>query len=285
MSAATNLIEQLAQQFAAGAAKQLDEQGDTGVPGQQNRLGPWVKVIATAVLVAGAALTADAVRAQPPPHPQVLSEQSAERFGGQLGSILFREAASATIGGAVPIRGVDQVIFGAAQEMGRNTGRILAGAAHPGQHQHSGDQHLPQETIDHLDQLGLHAAFTYDEWMRMQARAHQGMANQAQLNQARNQFFQSRDAFSSSVRSARLQGHQVHAWAQMSDALRQRVVNEPEVSTLALGMAERLNRPGGPGYRDPGVVQERTSLSDLREQMNQRQSVLQSERSFDAPMQ
>lgn len=254
MSVTRKLMNNLAGQFGAGA------------PAQAQTMGPWAKALMVASLTISTAVAVPEAQAQQ--QREIMPERSAVHWGGQLGTI-FGAAAGNALGERVSDPGVRRVIVGASTEAGRNAGGIAAGTVHQGQRQQAGANRMSQETVDHLDRLGLSAAFAYDDWMRVQSQMERGMASQTQLNQARNRFFQARDSFAGSVRSARLQGHQVHIWTQMSEALHQRVVNEAEVTRLARGMADRLNRPGGPGFRDPNVAQDRTSLSDLRERMAQ----------------
>lgn len=249
------LMRNLAGQFGAGA------------PSQADKLGPWSRALMTATLAVSAAVAVTDVQAQQQQQRQVMPERSATNWGGQLGSI-FGAAAGAAIGQSAD-PAVRRVIVGASTEAGRNAGQIAVGSVYQGQRQQASVQRIPQETVDHLDRLGLNAAFAYDEMMRVRAQFERGIVSSTQAAQAQQRFSVARDQFAGSVRSARMQGHTVDTWSQMSTALQQRFVNEQEVAFLAQGMAERLNRPGGPGFQDPNVAQDRTSLSDLRERMAQ----------------
>lgn len=275
-----SIMKQLAMQYGSGA----------GAPEQQDKLGPWAKVLVTAALVVSTAVAAHEVQAQQhlsqQTQQEIMPERSAIHWGGQLGSI-FGAAAGAALGGSIADPAVRRVIAGASAEAGRNAGRLATGGLYQEPHPRDGAQaqrdgrqaqrdgaqvqrdgaQVPQGTSDHLDRMGLRAAFAYDEWMRTQASMDHGHASQMHLNQARNRFFQSREALSSSIQSAQMQGHSVHVWAQMNESLHRRVVDEPWITELAAGMAERLNRPGGPGFDEQSAAQARTSLSVLRESM------------------
>ena len=255
MKVTRQLIGQLAGQFGAG------------LPTQSDKLGPWARVLMTATLAVSAAVALQDVQAQQQQQRQVMPERSAVNWGGQLGTI-FGAAAGAALGQNVD-PAVRRVIVGASAEAGRNAGHIAIGSVYQGHDQQSAVHRIPEQTADHLDRLGLNAAFAYDEMMRIRAQADRGFVSTSQAAQAQQRFNVARDQFAGSVRSARMQGHSVETWTQMSTALQQRFVNEQEVAFLAQGMAERLNRPGGPGFQDPNVAQDRTSLSDLRDRMAQ----------------
>lgn len=291
MSAVQKLMQNLAGQYSAGA----------GSPGSQDTLGPWAKALMAATLTVSSAVAVSDVQAQqqiPSQQRDLMPERSAVQWGGHLGAAL----------GSLLTQGVQdhrmrQTLSGVATEVGRNAGRMAVGGLYQqgsqgsqpaGQGsaqkvQSSGSnatsESESQELEDQLDTAGLDAAFAYEEVMRVGALAQRGLASPAQVAQAQHRFQRSHAALSHKVQAAGAQGHDVGSWSQMSGTLSQRVVNENEVALSASRMAERLNRPGGPGYRDPRVGQGSLTLSELRERLarQQQEQEQQEQRRHDAP--
>ncbi|MCX8017356.1 MAG: hypothetical protein N2690_05590 [Rhodocyclaceae bacterium] len=248
MSAAMKFMRNIAEQF--GSAIQEDKMASK-----------MVKALLATTVMASQAVAVPEAQAQQ--KQEVLPQQSAVYWGQMLGQVLGASAGAVAAQG-LENRGVAYVLQGVVSEVGRNLGGMTVntvyGAAKPSPSAAS----MPQDLRDTLDNEGLRAAFALEDLMRLRQAQQMGRATQTQVNMAQFEFFQARDALEARARQVRAQGYPVEPWFALNDELRRNPVSAERVAALAAPMAERLNRPGGPGYRSVAQAQSTGSLADLR---------------------
>lgn len=260
MGAMGQLMGSFAQQF--GASVQVDKLA-----------GTLPKALLTAALAVSTAVATTEAKAQQ--YQQVLPQQSGVYWGQMLGQVLGASV-GAVAAKEVGSPGVAQVVMGVSQEIGRNLGGMAAQEAYSAAKAAPGGAILPGamplQTRDHLDTYGLRAAFAFEEYARLYEMSRRGeRVSQSMLDQAHAQFVQARDRLAYEARSVRASGIAVDPWLQLHNELAQTTVSISRVADLARPMAERLNRPGGPGYRDPSMsASGGNRLSELRQRVESR---------------
>lgn len=248
MSAVMKFMSNVAEQF--GASIQEDKVASKMVKA----------LLATTIMVSQAVAVPEAQAQQ---QQEVLPQRSAVYWGQMLGQVLGSSAGAVAAQG-IENRGVAGVLQGVATEVGRNLGGIAAGSAYETAKPAPTVASMPQDLRDMLDNEGLRAAFALEDLMRLRQAQQMGRATQTQVNMAQFEFFQARDALEARARQVRAQGYPVEPWFALNDDLRRNPISAERVAALAAPMAERLHRPGGPGYRPVSAAQSAGSLADLR---------------------
>lgn len=226
-------------------------------------------LLATTIMVSQAVAVPEAQAQQ---QQEVLPQRSAVYWGQMLGQVLGSSVGAVATQG-IENRGVAGVLQGVATEVGRNLGGMAASSVYKPA---SAVASMPQDLRDMLDNEGLRAAFALEELMRLRQMQLMGRATQTQVNMAQFEFFQARDALEARARQVRAQGYSVEPWFALNDELRRNPVSAERVAALAAPMAERLNRPGGPGYRPAAQARSLGSLADLRARVEGRHQTYES---------
>lgn len=255
MSTTSKMLTSLAQQFAAA------------VDADRMR-GAMTKVLVSSALAMSAAVATTEAMAQQT--QSVLPQQSGIYWGQMLGQVLGATA-GAVAAQNIENQGVAQVVTGVATEVGRNLGGMAAKEAYQPSGSAAQPGAMPLHMRDRLDNAGLAAAFAFDQYAQVLADSKVGRATRAQLNDAQSAFWAARDALTYQARDLQSRGYGAQPWFQLSNALSQNVISKSHIAELAQPMAERLNRPGGPGYVSSERAQSRSSLSELRARVEARQ--------------
>lgn len=232
--------------------------------------GALPKVLLSATLAVSTAVAVSEAQAQQSQQRPVLPEQSAVRWGEVLGQTL-----GGVVGAAaskdVDNPGVGRVISGVISEVGRNVGGNTVRGAYSGT-----AASVPEAVRDQLDQAALRAAFAFEDYERTLVAWENGQVSRSQVNAAMDAFGRARDRFAGEIRVASGRGVSTAEWAPLKSELSRSRVDAGYVAQLVRPMAERLQRPGGPGYR--AESRGASSLSDLRARVESR-----SVREYDAP--
>ncbi len=227
-------------------------------------LVPSLRTAAVAGAVAVAAVAPGQASAQPQQR-DLLSQQSASRWGAQFGGAVVGDVLREALPGRTP---VERVVAGMAAEVGRNMGQRAFEAPYGGEQPRSpvaGRSYAALTTadVDQMDTLSLRAAFAYERYLQdIQGRG----LSAAQARTLAAPFETSKANLQAMRRILEREGKDVRPWAPMMQALAAPVgsISLGHINSEGMKMLERLQRPGGPGFVDVPQVH---TLQSLRQQM------------------
>lgn len=238
-----------------------------------------VRKIAVASVLIASAVAAQAQQSQR--NGVLLPEQSAGRWGSVVGGAVLGSVASTATGDRL----LNQVLTGVATEVGRNGGRIVATAPYDGASStsrsptnysggfYSNYRPIDPRQADQIDTLALRTAFAYEEYVKVMPK--DGRMVTSSFHQAAlNPLISQRNQFEMAYRTARSNGYDVSPWNQIATTFRAPVgtITLSQISSETAPIAERLYRPGGPGFSQQQRVENMDSLRQKMEILRQQQA-------------
>ena len=194
-----------------------------------------------------------------------LPERQATRWGENIGTAVGRMVGSSAIGNPTnpAARAVQSAVIGIGEDVGRWAGGRAAAKPYergPADLANVANGIAPADR-DHLDTLGLRTIFAAEELARTPSNSRDYRVKGDSLYQAQRNF-------EMAYRAAAERRVDTSPWAELREALTQahRSFQEVRMAELGRPLAERLNRPGGPGFDRNAQLGQVNPLAQLRRQ-------------------
>lgn len=227
-------------------------------------LNQWSAVSRYAVVATLAMAGAGAAHAWNDPKQEgPLPERQATRWGENIGGAIGRMVGMGAITNPTNPAGraVQSAVIGVAEDAGRWAGGVAAAKPYEKSpvDQASAANRVPTSERDHLDTLGLRAIFASEDLLRTSRDSRQYRA-------ASDNLYNAQRNFEMAYRGAAERRVDVQPWAELREVLQtaHRGASEQRLAELGKPLAQRLNRPEGPGYDTQGA--QANPLAQLRQQ-------------------